>query len=360
MKKRFAVIVLVIVLLTTSVFAFAGCQKKDYVIGIMENSEHFSSDMVQKGFRETIRTLMKEAGKSYSIKYKKSGGETSEDIAKSEESNVDYMIKKGADVILALSKSSADSALANAGEIPTVFAQAAIADRDLQESDLSIQVKKQVDLMRLIAPDSTKLGILYCDTGKGKVDVRTDEAENKSKALKTKAEINAELQVKIAKEYIEELELEAVVVGYDKKEDMTHDGHFRLGLNAMKEEGVGCVFVPVDNTLASFAIAPKLHERGNTNIYTKKNKIEARKVANMPIVCGDINMNEYCGVATYAYDYYEMGAQAAREVFDVLVNAKKVGATITTDFSKGKYVINEKVASDISFEIPSSVRSLAA
>ncbi|MDE6372221.1 MAG: hypothetical protein K2L61_01610 [Clostridia bacterium] len=348
MKKRIAVVILLVAVIATSLFAFAGCQKVDYVVGVMENSEHFSSDMVQKGFRETLSKLMSEAGKTYKYIYRKSGGDKAEDIAQSEKSNVEYMKKKGASVLLTLSQSSADSAMENASETPMVFAQAAIADRNLQKEELRVQIERQVDLMRLIAPDA-KLGILYC---------KPANADNK-----TKADINMEMQIELAKEYLIQLvgEENVVELGYDKQEDKTHDGHIREALNDMKADGVGCVFIPVDNTLASMAFGPKIHERGNTHIYTSSNGIEAREVASMPIVCGDINFNEFCGVATYAVDYYAMGAQAAQEVFDLLTgkNESKY-VEIKTDFSKGRYVINEKVAEEIGFTLPQAVKDKVA
>ena len=370
MKKRIAVVILIVMILSISLFAFAGCSKVDYVIGMMENTEHFSSDMVMKGFREPLDKLMSESGKTYKIKYRKSGGEviksgdeiSYEKIDASEKENVGFMKNKGVNLIFAMSATSAAAAVEHAKNVPTVFAQAAIADRELQESELSYQVQKQVELMRLIAPDASKLGILYCDSGKGKVDYREpNNKENTGKEVKTKAEINAELQVKIATEYIESLGLEAVIVGYTKEEDKTHDTHVRSALNNLKKAGVGCVFIPVDNTLASVAIAPKLHERGNTNIYTSNNGIEEREVANMPIVCGDVQMNEFCGVATYAVDYYQMGAAAAKEVYDILVGGKDSKySEFKTDFTKGKYVINEKIAKDIKFEIPQTIKDLVA
>ncbi len=353
MRKRIAVIVLLISVLATSLFAFAGCQKADYVIGIMENSEHFASDMVQKGFRDTLDSLMVEAGKTYKLKYRKSEGDSTEKIAESEKSNVEYLKKKGVNIIFAMSQSSADSAVENAVGVPTVFAQAAIGDRNLQESELRIQVEKQIELMLMIAPEPKKLGIVYC---------ASTDADNK-----TKAEINMEMQVKLAKEIItEKLGADGFIEnGYEKQEDKTHDGHVREILVDMKNSGVGCVFIPVDNTLASVAIGPKLHERGNTNIYTNKNGIAAREVANMPIVCGDVNMNEFCGVATYSVDYYSMGAEAAREVYEILVKGKESSYSVfKTDFSKGKYIINQKVIDDLKnenkdFDIPQSVKDLA-
>ncbi|MDE5755512.1 MAG: hypothetical protein K2I23_00245 [Clostridia bacterium] len=355
MKKRIAVVVLLIVIMATSLFAFAGCQKTNYVIGVMENSEHFSSDMVQKGFRETLSKLMSEAGKTYKYVYRKSGGDTDEDIAASEKSNVEFLVsKKKANVILTLSQSSADSVLANASDTPMVFAQAAIADRNLQKDDLRVQIEKQVELMRIIAPNA-KLGILYCNPT---IDLEGNTIEG---YVKTKADINMELQIELAKECMAALGVECSVVGYAKDEGKTHDTHIREALNDMKAEGVGCVFLPVDNTLASVAFGPKIHERGNTNIYTSKNGIEAREVANMPIVCGDINMNEFCGVATYAVDYYAMGAQAAQEVFNMLTGANESKyVEIKTDFSKGKYVVNDKVAEEIGFAIPQTVKDLIA
>ena len=340
MKKRLTVIILVVAILATSIFALAGCQKTDYVIGIMENSEHYSSDMVLKGFKEKLSSLMSEEGKSIKYVYRKSSGDDDEKIAQSEKSNVETLLKKNASAIFTMSLSSANAVAEYAPNTASVFAQPAIADRTLQKEDLRIQVEKQVEIMRLLAPDA-KLGILYCNPA------------NADK--KTKADINMEMQVELAREIIGAENL--VEIGYDKKEDMTHDGHIRQELNKMKEEGVGCVFMPVDNTLASFSIGPKIHERANTNIYTSNNGLPQREVSGMPIVCGDINMNEYCGVATYAVDYYAMGEQAAIEVFEMLTgNGENKYAEIKTDFSKGKCVVNEKVAEEIGFTISQEVK----
>ncbi|MDE5911576.1 MAG: hypothetical protein K2H24_04505, partial [Clostridia bacterium] len=62
-----------------------------------------------------------------------------------------------------------------------------------------------------------------------------------------------------------------------------------------------------------------------------------------------------------AVDYYAMGAQAAQEVFDLLTgkNESKY-VEIKTDFSKGRYVINEKVAEDIGFTLPQAVKDKVA
>lgn len=357
MRKKIAVTVLVLAILAASLLAFAGCTNTDYKIAVMDNSEHMASDEVMRSFRDTLDSLMKESGKKVSYVYTKSGGADDEEIAKSEEGKAAKVKKKKADIVLALTQSSSTAAQQFLSDIPTVFAQAAIADRNLQEDALRVQVEKQIDLMKLIAPESTSLGILFCTTDTLDADGNvTKTAENK-----TKAEINQDLQVKIAKQYIESLGLKAEIYMYNKNDEKTHDTFVKDGLNELKGKGVGCVFMPVDNTLASATNGPKIHERANTNIYTKKNGIAAREVASMPIVCGDIKMNGYFGVATYAYDYTELGAQAAREVFNILVNGKDVKySEFKTDFSKGKYVINEKVASDIGFEIPQSVKELAA
>lgn len=360
MKRKFAVTILIVAILTTSVLALAGCQKADYTIGIMENSEHMASDEVMRGFRETMSELMRGAGKKVSYAYRKSGGDDEKQIAESEEKNAAEMNKKKVNAILAISQSSRDAAVKVASEIPTVFAHSAIADRNLQEEDLKAQVKKQVELMTLLVPNSETFGILYCTTD----ELGEDGSIVKVSENKTKAEINQDLQVKLAEQFIKELGYEVAIYRYNKNEEKTHDTFVKDGLNKLKNDhNVGCVFVPVDNTLGLFSNGPKIHQRANTNIYTTANGIEKREVANMPIVCGDIRMNSYFGVATYAFDNYALGAQAAKEIFDILVNGKQtMYSEFKTDFSdpeKCKYVINEQVASDIGFEIPQIVKDLA-
>ncbi len=359
MKRKIAVTILLVAILATSIFTFAGCQKADYTIGIMENSEHMSSDEVMRGFRETMTELMRGAGKKVSYVYRKSGGDDATKIAESEEKNAAELSKKKVNAILAISQSSKDAAVKVASEIPTVFAHSAIADRNLQEEDLKVQVQRQIDLMTMLVANSENktLGILYCTTD----ELGEDGSVVKVSENKTKAEINQDLQVKIAEQYIKELGYEVAIYRYNKNEEKTHDTFVKDGLNELKNDHkVGCVFVPADNTLGLFANGPKIHQRANTNIYTSANGIEKREVASMPIVCGDIRMNSYFGVATYAFDNYALGTQAAQEVFEILVNGKQTTySEFKTDFSKGKYVVNEQVAKDIGFEIPQSVKDLA-
>ena len=187
MKKKIAVTILLVAILTTSIFAFAGCQKADYTIGIMENSEHMSSDEVMRGFRETMTELMRGAGKKVSYVYRKSGGDDAEKIAESEEKNAAEMSKKKVNAILAISQSSKDAAVKVASEIPTVFAHSAISDRNLQEEDLKVQVQRQIDLMTMLVANSENktLGILYCTTDElGEDGSVVKVSENKTKAEK--------------------------------------------------------------------------------------------------------------------------------------------------------------------------------
>lgn len=350
MKKRLTVLVLIAVVLIVSVTAFAGCNKKaDYVIAVLDDYPHFATTMAHKGFINKLDALMEEAGKTVSYKYSKSYAiesipedkdkvKSPEEVkAAKEAENVKKYVDKNVNMFLALSKSSAQAIEAGAGEIPSIYTSVGIVAQGLTADDIKVQVERQVDVMQMIAPGSQKFGIIYFDE---------NFEEGKINSI---GYTNAKLQADTAKSIMEARGIEVQVATYqkDKYGERTEDNLIKDKLEEFKADGVGCVFIPVDNNIANVALSAKVYSKSNAE--TK-----------LPIVCGDVNMNSNCGVATYGIDYYAMGERAAEIAFDILVNGNKRDGMVTldTDFSKGIYSVNYKAAKAWDVTIPTELETL--
>ncbi len=83
----------------------------------------------------------------------------------------------------------------------------------------------------------------------------------------------------------------------------------------------------------------------------------AQQAYNLPIVCGETGMNDQCGVATYGVDYYSLGVKAGDMAADVLLEGADISKMPVATDPNPALTINEKVASEIGFTVPDSVKS---
>jgi len=79
----------------------------------------------------------------------------------------------------------------------------------------------------------------------------------------------------------------------------------------------------------------------------------------LPIVCGEIGMNDLCGVATYGVDYYSLGVKAGDMAADVLLGVSEISTMSVQMDPNPTLVVNPTVAEEIGFAIPESVSSKA-
>ncbi len=77
----------------------------------------------------------------------------------------------------------------------------------------------------------------------------------------------------------------------------------------------------------------------------------------VPIVCGENGMNTACGVATYGVDYYILGVKAGDMAADILLDGKNPATMPVQSDPNPTLIINQKVADEIGFTIPESVKS---
>ncbi len=79
----------------------------------------------------------------------------------------------------------------------------------------------------------------------------------------------------------------------------------------------------------------------------------------LPIVCGEIGMNDTCGVATYGVDYYNLGVKAGDMAADILLDGADVSAMPVATDPNPALSVNKTVADEIGFTIPESVLAKA-
>ena len=80
----------------------------------------------------------------------------------------------------------------------------------------------------------------------------------------------------------------------------------------------------------------------------------------LPIVCGETDLNDVCGVATYGVDYYSLGVKAGDMAADILINNQKASDIAFATDPNPTLSINESVANEIGFNIPDSIKNRAS
>ena len=319
MKRIFA-------LIFTIVFSFSfvmamGCGKADYTVGIVQLVDHVALDAANKGFREELKALMNEQGKTVKFDNKSA----SNDIGNCTTISNTFVSKK-VDLILAIATPAAQAAAAATKDIPVLFTAVTnpvvaklVEDWDNPNTNVSgtsdlNPVQDQIDLIRRLVPEVKKIAVFY----------DTDEA-------------NSLYQVELVEEYCKELDIKVVRKG------LTEIGNLEVTYKSLGD--VDAIYIPTDNTLANGAeYVHTLNKNG------KK----------LPIVCGEQGMNDKCGVATYGIDYYELGKQTARMAYKILVEGADI-KSMPVEKAEGepKLTINQTVANEINFTIPEELKEEA-
>ncbi len=310
--KKIIIAVLLIAVMACSVFAFAGCTSADYTVGIVQHIQHVALNKSNEGFQDRLTQLFEEDGKTVKFLYRNASGETTNNTTAAQ-----TLITQRVDLIFAIATPSAQAVVAETNTLPIVFSAVTsakdaslTADNIAGTTDLN-DVKKQVDLMVELVPNAKKIAVLYS----------TDEP-------------NSTIQRDMVRDYAESKKLGFAERGISTIDDVAN------ALNAFKRDGVDCVYIPTDNKLA--AAADSVHAFNKDG-------------ANLPIVCGENEMNNKCGIATYGVDYYAIGARAAEMAYDILTGKKTPKEIGYEDPQNFELSINQTVAREIGFTIPQSV-----
>lgn len=304
---------MLIAIVSCSVFAFAACNPADYNVGIVQHVHHIALNKSNEGFVARLTELIKADGKTIKFDDYNAAGDVSYNTTAAQ-----TLVSKNVDLIFAISTPSAQAVKAETNTIPIVFSAVTsapdaglVADNITGTTDLN-DINKQIDLMLELVPNAKKFGVLY-----------------------TTSEENSVIQKNRAKSYMESKGITFVDGG------ITETDNVEQVFNSFRSQKVDCVYIPTDNKLA--AAASTVH---TFNVSTG---------AKLPIVCGENEMNNSCGVATYGVDYYQIGVRAAEMAYEILTGKKSVKDIPYEDPSNFELTVNQEVAKSIGFTIPQSV-----
>ena len=254
--KKIIVAMMIAVLAVCSIAAFAGCQSYDYTVGVSQFEKHFALDSSYEGFKSKLTELIEADGKTVNFIYNNASGDTANATTAAEN-----LVTRNVDLIFAIATPSAIAAKAAAdSRIPVVYTAVTspeeaklVADNTTGTTDLN-NIEKQVELMGQLVPGATTFGILY-----------------------TNSEPNSVTQFKMAKACMEDKGINVVDGGISELDNVEQM------FNSFKSQGVQAIYIPTDNKLASAA--------KTVNVMNKSTE------CNLPIVCGEGNMNDGCGIS---------------------------------------------------------------
>lgn len=291
-----------------------------YKIGIIQLVEHNALDKATEGFQAALKEKL---GDAVSFEYQNAQGEATNCTTIATK-----FVNDGVDLILANATGAAQASAQATNTIPIVgvsitdYVAAGLVESNEAPgrnvtgcSDLS-PIAEHVKLMQQLCPEVQSVGILYCSS-----------------------EDNSVVQAQQAKTALE-------AAGYTVKEYTAADSN---EIQTVVTKACGeqdALYIPTDNLFAA-------------NIEIVKNIAVPAKI---PTICGEENMVNSGGLATYSVNYYTLGYQAGLMAYDILVNGKDP-ATMPIQFMESSeltLVINKEVAEDIGITIPSDLESQLA
>jgi putative ABC transport system substrate-binding protein len=294
----------------------SACGKKGaFKIGVNQLVPHAALDASYDGFIDALKDEGYIDGEKIVIDYQN---------AQNDQTTLNTIATKhvndGCDLILAISTPSALATLNATKDIPIlVTAVTDPADSGLVESneapggnlsgtsDLT-PVKLQIELIKKLIPTAETVGVLY-----------------------SSSESNSKIQVEMAIEAAEELNLKVVEATVSSTNDIEQVVQSLVGR-------VDVIYAPTDNTIASGM--PTVAMVANPN--------------GIPVICGEEGMVSKGGLATYGIDYYKLGWMTGKQAIKI-IKGEASTATMPIEYlpdEEFSLTINEEVADQLGIEIP--------
>ena len=289
----------------TTAAAAEASDGKTYKIGVLQLVQHAALDKANEGFVKALD----DSGISYEIDQQNASGEQSACQTISEK-----FVNDGDDLIYAIATPAAQAASAATTTIPIVLSAVTdpaesglVASNDAPggnvtgTSDLT-PVAEQIDLLQQLLPDAKTVGILFCT-----------------------AESNSEIQAQMARDACD-------------KAGLAHADYTVSSSNEIQtvvESMVGkvdVIYAPTDNTIAAVATDNKI-----------------------PVICGEENMVNEGGLATYGIDYYQLGYMAGEQAVEILKDGKNPGDIPIGYLSADKctVAVNQETADTLGIDVSS-------
>ncbi len=339
MKKHIKVLSL-IVAICMAVCVFAACSgsktpeapsgedQAAFKVGICQLVQHDALDAATKGFQEKLTELMTAAGKTVTFDYQNASGESANCAT-----IINQFVADKADLILANATPALQAAATATVSSKTPVVAVAITDFgealdiDMEAtgvtginvtgaSDYVSSELQAAQLMELF-PDTKTVGCIYCS-----------------------AEANSLFQVEGMKAALAAKNVECNFYSFADTNDVQ-----AVTKKAAEESDV--IFIPTDNTAAS-----------NGAIIA-----DVCSAAETPIIAGEVGIFSNTGaVATLSLSYYQNGAAAAEQAFEILVNGKNP-AEINISQAQSEdlvYYYNADVAAKYNVTIPENYEAYTA
>lgn len=261
----------------------AAADGESFKIGVIQLTQHPALDRSNEGFIAALD----DAGIDYDVDQQNASGEQVNCLTIAEK-----LVSDKNDLILAIATPAAQAVAGVTEEIPILItavtdpAQSGLVNDNNNPgvnvsgtSDLT-PVKEQIDLLHQILPEAKTVGLLYCS-----------------------AESNSEIQIQMAKEACDALDL-----SYEEF-TVPSSNEIQTVVESMVGK-VDVIYTPTDNVIAAGMTTVTMVATDN----------------GIPCIVGEAGMVESGGLATYGIDYYQLGYMAGEQAIDILVN----GADITT------------------------------
>ncbi|MCE5197270.1 MAG: ABC transporter substrate-binding protein [Negativicutes bacterium] len=326
MKQHSSVIMkITFVLLTVTALFLSGCNSgnlpaasaaKTYRIGIIQLAEHPALDAATEGFQAT---LTEKLGDKVSFNLQNAQGEQTNCTT-----IVNKFVSDKVDLIMANATNAVKAAREATSKIPIVgtsvtdyvnsglAASNAKPGANVTGASDNNPVSVQVELLQQLCPAVKTVGIVICS-----------------------AEENSRIQADEAKTALE-------AAGYAVKIYTVADSNEIQTVVTKACGEVDAFYEPSDNLIAS-------------NVTTMSNITTA---AGKPVICAEQSMCENGFLATYSISYYDLGCQAGKIAYDILVNGAKPASTpiFTFDASNLALFINKANAAELGIKIPETLK----
>ncbi|MFD1506725.1 ABC transporter substrate-binding protein [Georgenia yuyongxinii] len=255
----------------------AGGEQETVEIGITQIVSHTSLDAAREGFKNALADNGYVEGENVTYDEQNAQGDqaTATSIA-------NKFASDGKDLVLAIATPTAQAAAQAITDIPILItavtepAEAGLVDsweapggNITGTSDLNA-VEEQLGLIKELAPDAKTVGVVY-----------------------SSGEINSQVQVDLAKEAAEKLGLTL------EEATITTSGEVQQAANSLD---VDAFYVPTDNNVVSALDA----------------LVQVAEEKQVPVVVGEGDSVTNGGVATYGFDYEQLGYQTGLMAVKIL------------------------------------------
>ena len=310
MKKKLLALILTGVM-AMSLLAGCGAAKDDtYQIGVLQLTQHAALDAANEGFIAAL----KDSGIKYEVDQQNASGDQTTCVTVAEK-----FVNDKKDLIYTIATPAAQAVAGATSDIPIVgsaitdYVDAGLVDSNdapggnvTGSSDMN-PIDAQLDLLIQLVPDAKTIGVFYSadeDNSVLQAELFTAAAEAKNLTVEKFTISNSN-------------EIQTVVQSMEGKID--------------------ACWIPTDNKLAA----------GMATVAMVANEIK------LPVICGESNMVNEGGLATYGLDYYQLGYLAGEMAVDILVEGAKP-AEMPIQFlpaEKCELTVNEDTAAAIGVDL---------